>query len=85
MPFRSNLKFSEIGWAPSLQRTDDKHTEPEKPKLPTCPHCSIPMVWFQTSLKHGDGRSKLVHSFHCTNCARIITIDEPYKQALRLV
>jgi DNA-directed RNA polymerase subunit M/transcription elongation factor TFIIS len=53
-------------------------------KPPTCPKCGSPMVWFNTELKR-DGRSRLVHTFHCQSCSEVARVEEPWRARLRLV
>jgi hypothetical protein len=43
------------------------------------------MLWYESHVKRDNGRSKVVHSFHCPNCAHVTQIEAPYKQALRVV
>ena len=54
-------------------------------KAPKCPHCSTMTLWYESHVQRDNGRSKVIHSFHCPNCAAVVQIEAPYKQALRVV
>jgi hypothetical protein len=87
MPFRSNLSraFDEfdIDTFNLADETDEQSKVPSK--APKCPHCKITMRWFESRLAPQNGRRKIVHSFHCPNCAGIVQQEEPFKAALRPV
>ena len=65
--------------------TNDDIVPPGGAKAPSCPYCSAMMLWYESRVKRDNGRSKVVHSFHCPNCAHVVQIEAPYKQALRVV
>ena len=77
MPFRSLLKMVST---PSIgaprQAGDDTRQQP--PTAPQCPHCKIPMRWYQSRLERNGGEA-IVHSFDCGNCARVVQVREPKK------
>ena len=71
--------------AQPVKASNDDNPPPGADKAPKCPHCSTMTLWYESHLKRDNGRSKVVHSFHCPNCAAIVQIEKPFKQALRLV
>ena len=87
MPFRANLKYVCVAEsAPAPERvSDDKDKGPSHPKAPVCPNCHISMLWYQSRLQRQNGSSKIVHSFHCPNCAMVVQTEEPNRNALRVV
>jgi hypothetical protein len=85
MPFRANLKFVCTGVTRAPARAQANEKTPERQKPPLCPHCHIEMLWYQSRLQRQNGSSKIVHSFHCPNCAMVVQTEEPTKQALRVV
>jgi hypothetical protein len=68
---------------PPLRRGADE-TKNGGVKPPHCPKCGAPMAWFNTDLRR-DGKSRLVHTFHCRVCSEIATIEEPWRARLRSV
>ena len=87
MPFRENLKLicSDEQLVPLARASQDKDSEPDRLKAPFCPNCHIGMLWYQSRLQRQNGSSKIVHSFHCPNCAMVVQTEEPNKNALRMV
>jgi len=86
MLFRTNCKVAPSAKATKpLKASNDDIVPPGGAKAPSCPHCSAMMLWYESHVKRDNGRSKVVHSFHCPNCARVVQIEQPYKQALRVV
>ena len=89
MPFRSNLNRLVADHDRdrlSCEPGDDESSErPALPKEPVCPHCNLPMQWFNSALRPSNGKRIIVHSFQCSNCARVVQREEPFKAALRLV
>ena len=86
MRVRSNLKiaFAAEPITGTEQRAQDT-PESGRPKAPRCPNCHIETLWYQSRLQRQNGRSKIVHSFHCPNCAMIVQTEEPTRQALRVI
>jgi hypothetical protein len=86
---RSNRKFERLTrpvFTPPVQRQGaSDEIEKERPKPPRCPNCGIDTLWYQSRLQRQNGSSKIVHSFHCPNCAMIVQTEEPMRQALRVV
>jgi hypothetical protein len=86
MPWRSNLRIA-FGAEPSAPPdvAADETPESGKPRAPRCPNCNIDTLWYQSRLQRQNGKSKIVHSFHCPNCAMVVQTEEPNRQALRVV
>jgi hypothetical protein len=86
MPWRSNLKtaFTADPVAPPEPAAQDI-PDSGKPRAPRCPNCHIETLWYQSRLQRQNGKSKIVHSFHCPNCAMVVQTEEPNRQALRVV
>jgi hypothetical protein len=86
MPWRSSLRVAFAAEAAALPESmaPDK-PESGKPRAPRCPNCNIEMLWYQSRLQRQNGASKIVHSFHCPNCAMVVQTEEPNRQALRVV
>lgn len=86
MPWRSNLRavFAAEAVAMPESMAQDK-PESGRPRPPRCPNCDIDTLWYQSRLQRQNGQSKIVHSFHCPNCAMVVQTDEPNRQALRVV
>lgn len=92
MRLRSNLKRAFVaeavipaGKAREPGRSAQDKDETGRPKAPRCPNCNIETLWYQSRLQRQNGSSKIVHSFHCPNCAMVVTTEEPTRQALRVV
>ena len=85
MSVRLNLKavFGREPASPPANQAQDK--TPGTPRAPQCPNCGIDTLWYQSRLQRQNGSSKIVHSFHCPNCAMVMTTEEPAKQGLRVV
>lgn len=83
---RSNTKLRcEPAPARAPVRVIQDEPVPGAPKTPLCPVCRVETLWYQSRLLRQNGSSKIVHSFHCPNCAAIVQTDEPARQALRVV
>ncbi len=85
MSLRPNLKviFDCEPVAIPPKRAQDK--TPGQLRAPQCLNCKIDTLWYQSRLQRQNGSSKIVHSFHCPNCAMVVTTEEPAKQGLRVV
>lgn len=85
MPLR-RLRYAEPARDRNIERAaGDDEQQPQAPKAPQCPHCNITMLWYESHLRRDNGRQKIVHSFHCTNCAYVTQTEQPYRLALRVV
>jgi len=86
MPWRSNLRVA-IAVEPVAVPDSIAQDSPEsgKPRAPRCPHCNVDTLWYQSRLHRQNGSSKIVHSFHCPNCAMVVNTEEPSRQAFRVV
>jgi hypothetical protein len=85
MSLRPNLKVifdCEPVTIPAKRAQDNT---PGQPRPPKCPNCGIDTLWYQSRLHRQNGSSKIIHSFHCPNCAMVVTTEEPTKQGLRVV
>jgi len=82
---RSNLRAilacEPVGLGP--ERAHDE--TPGAPRAPQCPNCRITTLWYQSRLQRQNGSSKIVHSYHCPNCARVMTTEEPAKHGRRVI
>jgi hypothetical protein len=86
MRMRTNLKIALRCEPASVpKRAAQDKTRPDMPRAPQCPNCHIEMLWYQSRLQRQNGSSKIVHSFHCPNCAMVVQTEEPTRQALRVV
>jgi hypothetical protein len=86
MPWRSNLRIAfaaEHVPLPVIKAQDSPDSG--RPRAPRCPHCNTDMLWYQSRLQRQNGKSKIVHSFHCPNCAMVVQTEEPSRHALRVV
>jgi hypothetical protein len=72
-------------WGGPSRIPEDKDDSPGHPKAPTCPNCRVGMLWYQSRLQRQNGSSKIVHSFHCPNCAMVVQTEEPTQNALHVV
>lgn len=85
MSVRSNLKIV-FGCEPVAFPAKEAHDKTSnQPRSPRCPNCNIETLWYQSRLHRQNGSSKIIHSFHCPNCAMVVTTEEPTKQGLRVV
>lgn len=86
---RSNRKLERLTQTefrpPARQKAASDEGEKKQPKPPSCPNCGIETLWYQSRLQRQNGSSKIVHSFHCPNCAMIVQTEEPMRHALRVV
>jgi hypothetical protein len=86
MRLRANLKTAfVVEPVPAPERQTQDKPESGRAKPPRCPHCNIDTLWYQSKLQRQNGSSKIVHSFHCPNCAMIVQTEEPSRQALRVI
>jgi hypothetical protein len=85
MPWRANLRTGFAAEPVTLPESIAHDPETGKPRPPRCPACNIGTLWYQSRLQRQNGQSKIVHSFHCPNCAMVVQTDEPNRQALRVV
>lgn len=85
MPFRSNLKIVFGCETVAFPNNEVQDSPPGGTPGPRCPNCNIETLWYQSRLHRQNGSSKIVHSFHCPNCAMVVTTEEPTKLGLRVV
>jgi predicted RNA-binding Zn-ribbon protein involved in translation (DUF1610 family) len=90
MPVRSSRKFECVTPPASFRpgpRPQGASDEAEKGRQspPRCPNCGIETLWYQSRLQRQNGSSKIVHSYHCPNCAMIVQTEEPMRHGLRVV
>ena len=82
MPFRKLRSIESALAGPFHVAAEDDPSRPGERKAPTCPHCGVTMLWYESHLKRDNGRQKIVHSFHCPNCAYVTQTDEPFQRGL---
>ena len=86
MPLRASFKIAfAADPVAAFEQKASESPESGRPKAPRCPNCHIDTLWYQSRLQRQNGSSKIVHSFHCPNCAMVVQTEEPTRQAFRVV